>query len=186
MTEPEPISEQCRNVLRFWFDELTPEDWFKVNESVDRQIQDRFGGLYERLSTSLDPAWESDASHALAAVIVLDQFPRNMFRGTPRAFATDSAALALAKRAIDIGFDTELDDEQCKFLYMPFQHAEDLADQNRSLELFARFDERTMDFARRHQEIVERFGRFPHRNAILGRPSTPEEEAFLEEPNSSF
>ena len=121
-------------------------------------------------------------------MIALDQFPRNMFRDDPRAWATDSRALAIAEAAIEKGFDRQLPNERCMFLYMPFEHSEDLMVQERSLEIFRRLEleEDTYGFVVRHHEIIERFGRFPHRNKVLGRQSTPEEIAFLDEPHSSF
>jgi len=174
-------------VLSFWFETLRPEQWFSVDETVDDEVRARFGPLYRRLAAGVPPEWEEAPDGCLATVIVLDQFPRNMFRGDPRAFATDAAALALAERAIGRGFDRALSAVRRKFLYMPFQHGEDAADQARSVELFAALgDPQTLDFARRHKEIVDRFGRFPHRNAVLGRVSTEEELAFLEQPDSAF
>ena len=123
----------------------------------------------------------------LAAVIVLDQFPRNMYRGASRAFAADGAALSLAKEALMRGFDRELSIDERKFLYMPFEHSENPAEQARSMELFGTLEsELDLDYARRHKEIIDRFGRFPHRNAVLGRISTPEEIEFIKEPGSSF
>ncbi|MEJ2518190.1 MAG: DUF924 domain-containing protein, partial [Methyloceanibacter sp.] len=138
-------------------------------------------------SEDVPDAWLRNPQGRLAAILVLDQFPRNIYRGSPRAFATDEEALALSRDAIAAGADKELPPEQRAFLYMPFQHTETLADQRRSLELFeALGNPENLDFAARHYEIIERFGRFPHRNAVLGRVSTPEELAFLEQPGSSF
>ena len=129
----------------------------------------------------------ADADKALAAVIVCDQFPRNMFRGTPRAFATDSKALTIANAAIAKGYDAALTQSQRQFLYLPFEHAEDAASQARAVELFAPLgDAELTKYAEAHKAIIDRFGRFPHRNAVLGRVSTPEEVAFLKEPGSSF
>ena len=122
----------------------------------------------------------ADPMTAIAAVIALDQFPRNMFRGSPRAFATDALALSIAQHAIAAGWDEELTQQQRLFLYMPFQHAEDRAVQARSIELFTRLGlGENLDYANRHKEIVDRFGRFPHRNEVLGRVSTPEEVEFI-------
>ena len=128
----------------------------------------------------------SDPRGSLALVIVLDQFSRNLFRGDPKAFAWDDTALSHARRAIDRGFAPALPVVERQFLYMPFQHSEDLTVQAESVALFETIGEHALGFARRHQEIIERFGRFPHRNAVLGRESTAEELKFLEEPNSSF
>ena len=174
-------------ILAFWFEDLSPSQWFGQDAAVDAACHDRFGALYERLALRVPPDWLDTADGCLAAVIVLDQFPRNMFRNNPRAFTTDTDALAIAKNAIDKGFDEQLGPLQRKFLYMPFQHGEDPAAQARSVELFALLgDPRTLDFAQRHKDIIDRFGRFPHRNGILGRPSTDEERAFLDTPGSSF
>jgi uncharacterized protein (DUF924 family) len=130
--------------------------------------------------------WRSTPLAALALVVVLDQFSRNMFRGTPRAFAGDPAALAAAASVIERGFDRPLSAQERTFVYMPFEHAEDLAAQRRSLALFEALDPNDMEYARRHHEIIARFGRFPHRNSLLGRESTPEEIEFLKRPGSSF
>jgi len=130
--------------------------------------------------------WQSTPLAALALVVVLDQFSRNMFRGMPRAFAGDPAALAAAAGIVERGFDRLLSAQERTFVYMPFEHAEDLAAQNRSLALFGALDPNDMEYARRHHEIIARFGRFPHRNAVLGRESTPEEIEFLKRPGSSF
>lgn len=167
------------DVLSFWFEELKPQVWFTKDLAVDQRIRERFLPLYERISGEARHAVDS-ARAALATVIVLDQFPRNMFRGTPRAFVTDASALRVAEAAIAAGFDRELDATQRSFLYMPFQHSEDRAVQARSVDLFSRIGlAEGLDFARQHKKIIDRFGRFPHRNAILGRSSTAEEQEFL-------
>jgi uncharacterized protein (DUF924 family)/quercetin dioxygenase-like cupin family protein len=186
---PHPATHESGidRVLSFWFDALRPEQWFAVDETVDDDVRTRFGPLHRRLAGGVPPEWEQTPEGCLAAVIVLDQFPRNMFRGEARAFATDAAARALSDRAIGRGFDRALGPAQRKFLYMPFQHGESAADQARSVDLFAALDDpQTLDFARRHKQIVDRFGRFPHRNAVLGRVSTAEELEFLQRPDSSF
>lgn len=171
--------EWVEEVLRFWFGELQPGQWFTKDEALDARIRTRFLSLYERIRQSPVEAPRS-ARSALATVIVLDQFPRNMFRGTPQAFATDELALRVAERTIAAGLDRELDAIQRTFLYMPFQHAEDPEVQARSVVLFASTGQaQGLDYARQHKEIIDRFGRFPHRNAILGRASTPEELEFL-------
>ena len=174
-------------IVAFWFETLKPEDWYRKNPAIDAAITERFSATYEALKTGVPPEWLAEPKGMLAAIIVLDQFPRNMFRDDPRAFATDRAALALAKRAIGEGTDMRLAPEQRAFIYMPFQHAETREDQARSVELFTALgDPNNLDFAPRHQPIIERFGRFPHRNSVLGRASTAEELAFLQEPGSSF
>jgi uncharacterized protein (DUF924 family) len=174
------------DVLRFWFgDEDEPrEEWFRKDEEFDREIQDRFGALYEEAASGALDGWRETSEGALALVIVLDQFPRNMFRGDPRSYATDEKARETARYAIDRAFDRDLPPVRRSFLYMPFMHSEELEDQRRSVELFEGMDPGR--YAIRHKEIVERFGRFPHRNAVLGRTTTPEEAEFLREPGSSF
>lgn len=168
------------DVLRFWFEELAPKNWFRRDTIVDAAIKLRFGELYEQLKDTVPDDWLESAKGYLAAIIVLDQFPRNMFRDDARAFATDAAALALAKRAISQGFDKRLTPKERAFLYMPFQHTEDAQDQARSVGLFTALGNPfNLDFALRHQAVIDRFGRFPHRNQVLGRVSTPGEEAFL-------
>ncbi len=184
MTTPDP---EIAAVLAFWFKELPPSRWFERDAAVDALCRDRFGDLHDRLACTVPPEWLETADGCLAAVIVLDQFPRNMFRDDPRAFATDDAALAIAERAINQGFGSQLEPGRRMFLYMPFQHAENTAAQARSVGLFATLGTpETLDFAERHKAIIDRFGRFPHRNEILGRQSTAEELAFLDTPGSSF
>ncbi len=177
-----------QDVLCFWFEECTPAQWFKPDPAFDHSLCERFERLYERAAAGACDDWAETPEGVLALVIVLDQFPRNMFRASPKAFATDAMALALAETAIDGGLDLALPVARRKFLYMPFQHSERLRDQERSVRLV---DERcddadTLDYARRHLDVVARFGRFPHRNAILGRENTPEETEFLSQPGSSF
>jgi uncharacterized protein (DUF924 family) len=166
-------------VIRYWFEELTPQDWFTKNDAVDAAIRSRFGALHERLQSV--PLQELTTPLAcLAAVIVLDQFPRNMFRGSPRAYATDALARSIAERAVAAGFDRQLEGKRRLFLYMPFQHSEEKAAQARAMELFGALDDaESLDYARQHQEIIDRFGRFPHRNAALGRESSAEEIEFM-------
>jgi uncharacterized protein (DUF924 family) len=174
-------------ILHFWFGQLGPARWFKPDPALDEEIARRFGAVYDELRRGVADDWRISAQGILAAIIVLDQFSRNMFRGTPRAFATDSAALCLATMAIDTQLDRSLSTSERQFLYMPFQHAEDRAIQTRSVQLFETLgDADVLDYARRHRSVVERFGRFPHRNAILGRASTAEEIEFLKQPGSSF
>lgn len=175
------------DIVRFWFETLSPKDWYGAPESVDAEITRRFGKTYEMLKDGVPPAWRATPKGMLAGILVLDQFPRNMFRGTPQAFETDTRALILAKRAVADGLDMSLPPRQRCFVYLPFQHSEDLADQERSVGLFMALGNPTnLDFAYRHEEVIARFGRFPHRNAILGRDSTEEEKTFLEQPGSSF
>lgn len=172
-------SEWAAPIIHFWFEELRPEAWFRKDERVDAAIRERFAGAYERLSR-VQPSDLETALECLAAVIALDQFPRNMFRGSPRAFATDALALSIAERAITAGFDMQLDSSRRVFLYMPFQHSESTAVQARSIQLFTQLgDADTLGYAYKHQAVIDRFGRFPHRNEMLGRVSTAAELQFL-------
>jgi uncharacterized protein (DUF924 family) len=170
----------ARDVLHFWFDELTAKDWFGGGARVDEACRDRFGAVYAALkSHPPDPA-DTDVGTLLAAVIVLDQFPRNMFRLTPEAYATDPQALAMARALVASGRDRSLSQIQRHFLYMPFMHSEDLTAQAESVRLFTELGiPDGVKYAHHHHDVVERFGRFPHRNAILGRRSTAEEVEFL-------
>jgi uncharacterized protein (DUF924 family) len=181
--EPEWVG----NVIRFWLEETPPEARFKRDDALDTAIANRFGAIYERLSIAPPEVSGLTPRTALAALIVLDQFPRNMFRGTSRAFASDSAALRIAQAAVDAGHDKALDKYGRLFVYLPFEHSENLADQDKSVALIADLGDADLDrYAIAHRDIVRRFGRFPHRNAALGRVSTPEESEFLEQPGSSF
>lgn len=175
------------DVLRFWFVERTPKDWFEKTWTVDLMIRDRFRGLHERLAQQVPPDALDRPEGALAAILVLDQFSRHLYRGDGRAFAADPQALAIAGLAVDRGFDRMLPNAKRQFVYLPFEHSEDRHVQERSMQLFGEMGEpENVHYARLHKVIIDRFGRFPHRNAALGRPSTPEEIAFLEGPNSSF
>jgi uncharacterized protein (DUF924 family) len=168
------------DVLRFWFEEIPREAWFRQDEAVDAQIAARFGRLHDQLSKQLPPETQTSPEAALAAVIVLDQFSRNMFRGTAKAFAADALALSIAENAVAAGFDKQLTTDQRVFFYLPFEHCEDRAAQARSLALLTALGvAEFVPYAAGHKEIIDRFGRFPHRNAILGRTSTPEEIEFM-------
>lgn len=168
-------------VLAFWFRELKPEAWFDKNDAVDALIRERFGRIHERLVRAELEVPQAPPGY-LAAIIVLDQFSRNLYRGSPLAYANDERALALAAEAIDRGFDAELDVRERQFLYMPFMHSEDSAVQARSVELFESLgDPLVAEYARDHRRIVDRFGRFPHRNRVLGRDSTQAELEFMKE-----
>jgi len=171
----------------FWFGAHAKPKWWDKDADFDAEIRRRFGALQGRAAAGDLSEWEETTKGSLALIVLLDQVPRNIYRDTPRAFATDSMALALAKRAIERGHDRDLEPEERLFLYMPFQHSENLKDQKRCVALIESLGtENTAEYAQRHLEIIERFGRFPHRNRILGRASTDEELAFLETPNSSF
>jgi uncharacterized protein (DUF924 family) len=175
------------DVLKFWFEQTEPDQWFKKDPAFDESLRERFLGLHEVLVSCENHALLANAQTALAAVIVLDQMSRNMFRGTPRAFATDPLALCVAEAAIARGFDDGLTKDQRMFLYLPFQHSEDRQLQARGVALMASLgDAEQSKWADAHRAIVDRFGRFPHRNGILGRASTPEETEFLKQPGSSF
>jgi uncharacterized protein (DUF924 family) len=175
------------DVLRFWFEEATPEQWFKKGEAFDQRLRGRFLTLYEQVAALPADACLASRDTALAAILVCDQFPRNLFRGTTRAFATDAKALGLAEAVLERGWDAGMTDNQRLFLYLPFEHAEDVAAQSRCVALMSTLaDTDLVRWARAHQAVIERFGRFPHRNVILDRASTPEELEFLRQPGSSF
>lgn len=181
------MTETPQSVLDFWFTELTPKQWFVKDPEVDQTVTERFAGLHLALSRQVPPEWRASAEARLALVIVFDQFPRNIYRGSPLAFATDSLGLKAAKAAIALGSDAAVSEDRRIFFYLPFEHAETLADQERAVALCEALGNETyLDFARQHQDIIQRFGRFPHRNSILGRTSTPEEEAYLAEPGAGF
>ncbi len=178
-----------QEILHFWFEETPPALWFQKSDDFDKQIHDRFSSAYKLAAEGLCDGWRDTADGALALCIVLDQFPRNMFRGHPDAFATDAKALGIAKFAIARGFDQTLPATRRRFLYLPFEHSEDLTDQDRSLSLFKSMQEDDplgYDYAVRHHEVISRYGRFPHRNAILGRQNTPEEDEYLAQPGAGF
>ena len=171
-----------KDVLGFWFSELTPEQWYRKDDDVDRTIVERFGALHETIAGADNAVLAASRDSVLAAVIVLDQFARNMFRGSPKSFAGDAKARALSNSAIEAGFDTDMNESEKQFLYMPFMHSETLADQNKSVSLFeALGNENTLKYARLHRDPILAFGQFPHRNAILGRPTSPAEKAWIEE-----
>lgn len=189
---PSPV-----DVLTFWFSARARPLWFSTDRAFDDEIRQRFTAVVDAAVDGALDAWVADGDGALALTIVLDQLPRNMYRGTPKAFAADPRAREVATAAIDRGFDLAASLGRRMFFYLPFEHSEVLADQHRSVELFARWvdahdagrragAEEQMRYVVRHREIIERFGRFPHRNAVLGRASTPAEVAFLGEPMSSF
>lgn len=177
-------------VLDFWFRETDREDWFERSDGFDQVIRDRFAQAVETARAGGYAGWCDTPRGSLAVIILIDQFSRNIYRDSPRAWSADDVALSCTKRAIARAYDADLGIEERKFLYMPLMHSEVLADQEQCVELFGRLatdaDHVSLEFAIRHRDIVARFGRFPHRNEILGRESTAEERAFLEEPNSSF
>jgi len=180
--------EQAAEVLEFWFGQSRPRQWFAKDPAFDALLRERFLDLTRQaLAGELDP-WGTEAAGGLALVLVLDQFPRQIWRDTAMAFAGDPQALALSLKAVELGW-VEAQPEQARwqFWLMPLMHSEDLAVQEAALPLFERFcDPRTADFARRHRDVIARFGRFPHRNAALRRISSAEELAFLQTPGSCF
>jgi uncharacterized protein (DUF924 family) len=190
------MAARAEEVVDFWFGrEGEPgygefrEEWFRKDPEFDREIRDRFETLYEEAASGDLDCWREEPRSCLALVLILDQFPRNMFRGEARTYATDARALETAEYAVDRAFDRELPEFQRAFLYMPFMHSEDLERQRRSVELFGSLGgdgTGSAEYAVRHMEIIERFGRFPHRNQIIGRETTPEEARFLTRPGSSF
>jgi len=169
------------DILSFWFDEAGPEGWFKGTKELDETIRQRFEALHRQLAANPPREAAEDARAALAAVILFDQFPRNIYRGTAQAFSTDDLALQISRDALGRKLDDQLTPEQKQFLYMPFQHSEVSADQEQAVMLFkALGNEEGLNYAIEHRDIIQQFGRFPHRNRALGRESTPEELAFLE------
>lgn len=169
------------DVLTFWR-AAGPAKWFAKDTRFDEVIRLKFEPVHHRAARREYMAWEATSDGALALLILLDQFPRNLYRGTAHAFATDPLALSIARRAVDAGFDLETDEALRAFFYLPFEHSEDMDDQERSLALFQALGEKQgLDYAIIHRDIIARFGRFPHRNACLGRETTPQEQAFLDE-----
>lgn len=171
-------AEQPAQVVDFWRD-AGPQLWFAKDAAFDRRFRERFEALHEAAARGELAAWADTPEGALALLVLLDQYPRNAFRGTPRMYATDPLARQVAAAAIAKGHDAQIPPDMRIFVYLPFGHSEDLADQDRSVALAERLGEPTVSRARHHQAIVRRFGRFPHRNAILGRETTPEEAAYL-------
>ena len=170
----------AQDIHDFWFSDQMRSHWFKKSDQIDRRIIQLFGETYEAAHAGRLKHWLDGPEDALALAIVLDQFPRNMFRGSARSFESNDLALTVARQALADGHDQQLDPTRRQFLYLPFMHSEDLQDQERSVRLYeALGNEHSLHFAREHRDIVARFGRFPHRNAVLGRENTPEEAEFL-------
>ncbi|MYM85767.1 DUF924 family protein [Rugamonas sp. FT82W] len=197
------MNVQAKAVFDFWFQpsegqaaDAPRREWFQKDDDFDREIAGRFGVLIEQALEGGLRHWDEEGPRsALARILVLDQFCRNVHRGTPLAFAGDPQALQAALAMVDARQDETLTPLQRGFVYLPFEHAEDMAMQERAVALFERMHDAEptapglagmLDFARRHREVIKRFGRFPHRNAILGRASTPEEQAYLRQPGSGF
>ncbi len=189
---------QANEILDFWFGNSTDADygkprkvWFLAEAEFDNEIKNRFLNDYEKAALGYLDEWKEVPKSCLALILLLDQFPRNIFRGTQEAFATDWEALSAAQHAVKLGYDRSLLPVQRWFIYLPFEHSENLDHQRCSVELFKHLSDdpdskSTVEYAIRHMEVIEQFGRFPHRNAILGRASTPEEREFLKKAGSSF
>ena len=176
-------------VLEFWFDPATRHYWFEASPNFDDLVRQRLADLYADAVEGCLDDWKDHANGALALCILFDQVPRNIFRGSAYAFATDAKALSVARHILTLGFDRSyLTDDHRVLCYLPFEHSEDIQDQRLAVQLLSErtADDLSTDYARRHLEIVARFGRFPHRNAVLGRTSTPAELEFLKTPGSSF
>jgi uncharacterized protein (DUF924 family) len=205
MTDPTALSEaelsRVQDILHFWFDDPNQPDseygqqrkiWFKKNPDFDQQIRDRFLADYNRAAQGDLDHWHHQPQACLALILLLDQFPRNLFRGQPQAFATDDQALELAQCAIAHHYDQQLQPVERIFLYLPLEHSENMDHQEQAVQLFQQLHashpefENSLDYALRHRDVIARFGRFPHRNQILGRETTPEEAEFLQQPGSSF
>ncbi len=175
------------HILDFWFNEVTPEQWWIKSDAFDQWITQRFGSLLLAAERCELYAWRETAKGRLAEIIVLDQFSRNIYRDTPRAFANDPLALGLAQTAVALKADLALEPSEKAFLYMPYMHSESPMIHTLAVSLFSQKDmEASLNFEYQHKTIIDRFGRYPHRNDILDRPSTPEEIAFLATPGSSF
>lgn len=181
------MKTEVSDVLNFWYQELKPQDWFMKSSELDLKIKTRFLETLEQTIAGEYSSWRESAHGVLAQVIVLDQFSRNIFRDSAQSFAQDSLALAIAQDAIRKEYDLELSISERAFLYMPFMHSESVKMHEIALRLFSLEGlENNLDFEIKHKNIIDRFGRYPHRNKILGRKTTLEEEEFLKTPNSSF
>lgn len=200
MSSANALPEAARAVLDFWFGQpgspdwnVQRRDWFAKSDAFDARIRERFLATWQAIHDGEPDGWSVTPEGACARIVLLDQFPRNMFRGDPRSFATDGQALALARRMLSDGSDRMLPTPWHRvFCYLPFEHAESLSDQDISVrETSALRDDSggkvdTVEWAIKHRDVIARFGRFPHRNAVLGRASTPDELAFLKQPGSRF
>ncbi|MEW9918576.1 DUF924 family protein [Marimonas sp. MJW-29] len=172
-----------QEILEFWLDEIGPKGWYEASDTLDATIRDTFLGTWEAASEGKFSLWLTYPSGALAYIILMDQFPRNMFRGEAKAFVSDRAALAAAKSAVERSWDLRIDEPARQFFYLPLMHSENLCDQDRSVRLICErmpeTGESNLLHARAHREVIRRFGRFPYRNAALGRNDTPGEKAFM-------
>ena len=180
-------SDWARSVCEFWLEECSPDDWFKKSDALDAEIQERFGSMHAQLSQRAPDDFLNTTEQAFAAIILFDQLSRNLFRGDPRSFASDPLALDIARGMIAKGWDKDIAADRRVFVYLPFEHSEALEDQDVAVQLIeALGDEAFTRYAKAHRDVIKRFGRFPHRNTILGRTSTPDEEAYLSQPGSGF
>ncbi len=178
---------KAQEIIDFWFNEIDSKYWFKKDDAFDQQIRQRFHSIFQSASRCELYHWRETAEGSLAEVIILDQFARNMFRDSAQAFEFDSLALSLAQHAISQGFDSQLSDRKKSFLYMPFMHSESLIIHDKAVELFRDAGlENNLAFEIKHRDIIKQFSRYPHRNKVLGRKSTPQEIEFLAQPGSSF
>ncbi len=173
-------AHRAADVLQFWRD-AGPQAWFRKDAAFDTRFRERFAAAHQAAAARQLDHWCDAAEGALALLILLDQYPRNAFRGTGHMYATDPLARHFARRLVAAGFDAEVDPDMRLFCYLPFSHSEDLADQERAVELNRRIGSPAIDHARGHRDIVQRFGHFPHRNRLLGRETTPKEQAFLDD-----
>jgi len=181
------VTTEREAIIEFWFNEITPKQWFIKDLSFDQMIQDRFSEVHKAAIAGELFSWRDSVEGCLAEIIVLDQFSRNMYRGQPEAFASDTIALVLAQQAVELGIDKELPPEKRSFLYMPYMHSESQLIHEQAIIVFDQPGlEDNLRFEYRHKEIIDRYGRYPHRNEILGRISTTDELDFLESPGSSF
>jgi uncharacterized protein (DUF924 family) len=180
MQQPQLLTATPADVLAFWR-EAGPQRWFKKDEGFDARFRARFLAAHEAAAAGACDGWATSADGLLALLILLDQFPRNAFRGQPRMFATDGKARAIAAAALEAGLDQQVPAELRNFVYLPFAHSEALADQDRAVALARTLGDDALHWAVVHRDIIERFGRFPHRNEVLGRATTPQERQFLDE-----
>ena len=175
------------DVITFWFEEISPEQWFKKDKKFDAMLLERAGTIVRKALNGQLDKWSKTSTGSVSLVILLDQFTRNIFRDTPKAFSGDEMALVLSQKSINSEWFTKLSMSYKQFLLMPMMHSEDISIQEKSLPLFKQHtNKRTYEFAIKHRDIIAKFGRFPHRNLILSRPSTEEELIFLNQPGSSF
>lgn len=178
-----------KEILDFWFVQTQPQQWFQVNETFDALITEKFEDAYNEAVSGQYDEWQNSADGALALIVLLDHMPRNMYRGTPKAFASDKKALIVSKFAVSKGLDQVHSAQKRRFIYLPFEHSENLNDQRRAVELFEKIKGDApmgYEYALRHMDVIDKYGRFPHRNEILGRDNTPEEDEYLSHEGAGF